>query len=204
MYQRASTVLEDKDAAKYVWGIGFHWYETWTGGSMRFDNVKMVGEAFPDKHLMFTEGCVEKFNLDSINNWKLGERYGNSLINDFNNGMDAYTDWNVLLDEQGGPNHVGNFCFAPVHFNTKTKELIYTNMYYYLGHFSKFIKPGARRIISSSSRDVLQSTAFENTDGTIAVVVMNKSDKKQLYSLWIKGKIAQTTSLPHSISTLVL
>ncbi|WP_342648089.1 glycoside hydrolase family 30 protein [Mucilaginibacter sp. CSA2-8R] len=204
MYQRASTVLEDKDAAKYVWGIGFHWYETWTGGSMRFDNLKMVGEAFPDKHLMFTEGCIEKFNLDSVNNWALGERYGNSLINDFNNGMAAYTDWNVLLDEQGGPNHVGNFCFAPVHYNTKTKQLIYTNMYYYLGHFSKFIKPGARRIISSSSRDVLQSTAFENTDGSIAVVVMNKSDKKQLYSLWIKGKIAQTTSLPHSISTLVL
>ncbi len=99
MYQRASTVLEDKDAAKYVWGIGFHWYETWTGGKMRFDNVKMVGEAFPDKHLMFTEGCVEKFNLDSIGNWGLGERYGNSLINDFNNGMAAYTDWNVLLDE---------------------------------------------------------------------------------------------------------
>ncbi len=204
MYQRASTVLEDKDAAKYVWGIGFHWYETWTGGSMRFDNVKMVNEAFPDKHLMFTEGCVEKFNLDSINNWRLGERYGNSLINDFNNGMAAYTDWNVLLDEQGGPNHVGNFCFAPVHYNTQTKQLIYTNMYYYLGHFSKFIKPGARRIISSSSRDVLQSTAFENADGSIAVVVMNNSDKKQLYSLWIKGKIAQTTSLPHSISTLVL
>lgn len=204
MYQRASTVLEDKDAAKYIWGIGFHWYETWTGGSMLFNNVKMVNEAFPDKHLMFTEGCVEKFNLDSINNWKLGERYGNSLINDFNNGMAAYTDWNVLLDEQGGPNHVGNFCFAPVHFNTQTKQLIYTNMYYYLGHFSKFIKPGARRIISSSSRDVLQSTAFENTDGSIAVVVMNNSDKKQLYNLWIKGKIAQTTSLPHSISTLVL
>jgi len=204
MYQRASTVLEDKEAAKYVWGIGFHWYETWTGGSMRFDNVKMVGEAFPDKHLMFTEGCVEKFNLDSVKNWSLGERYGNSLINDFNNGMAAYTDWNVLLDEQGGPNHVGNFCFAPVHYNTQTKQLIYTNMYYYLGHFSKFIKPGARRLISSSSRDVLQSTAFENTDGSIAVVVMNKSDKKQLYSLWIKGKIAQTTSLPHSISTLVL
>ncbi len=204
MYQRASTVLEDKDAAKYVWGIGFHWYETWTGGKMRFDNVKMVGEAFPDKHLMFTEGCVEKFNLDSIGNWGLGERYGNSLINDFNNGMAAYTDWNVLLDEQGGPNHVGNFCFAPVHYNTQTKQIIYTNMYYYLGHFSKFIKPGARRIISSSSRDVLQSTAFENIDGSIAVVVMNSSDKKQLYSLWIKGKIAQTTSLPHSISTLVL
>ena len=77
-------------------------------------------------------------------------------------------------------------------------------MYYYLGHFSKFIRPGAKRIISSSSRDLLQTTAFQNTDGSIAVIVMNQSDKKMPYSLWIKGKIAETESLPHSISTLLL
>jgi glucosylceramidase len=204
LYQRASTVLEDPEAAKYIWGIGYHWYETWTGSTMRFENEKLVKEAFPNTNLMFTEGCIENFKLDSINNWWLGERYGNSLINDFNNGTVGWTDWNILLDEQGGPNHVGNFCYAPVHYNTQTKQLVYTNMYYYLGHFSKFVKPGAKRIISSSSRDVLQSTAFQNTDGTIAVVVMNNTDKKVPYSLWIKGKAAQTTSLPHSISTLVL
>jgi glucosylceramidase len=204
LYQRASTVLEDPEAAKYVWGIGYHWYETWTGGKMRFENEKLVKEAFPNTNLMFTEGCIENFKLDSINNWWLGERYGNSLINDFNNGTVGWTDWNILLDEQGGPNHVGNFCYAPVHYNTQTKQLIYTNIYYYLGHFSKFVKPGAKRIISSSSRDVLQTTAFQNTDGSIAVVVMNNTDKKVPYSLWIKGKAAQTTSLPHSISTLVL
>jgi glucosylceramidase len=204
LYQRASTVLDDPEAAKYVWGIGYHWYETWTGGTMRFENEKLVKETYPNTNLMFTEGCIENFKLDSLNNWWLGERYGNSLINDFNNGTVGWTDWNILLDEQGGPNHVGNFCYAPVHYNTQTKQLVYTNMYYYLGHFSKFVKPGAKRIISSSSRDVLQSTAFQNTDGTIAVVVMNNTDKKVPYSLWIKGKATQTTSLPHSISTLVL
>ena len=67
------------------------------------------------------------------------------MINDFNDGAVGWTDWNVLLDEQGGPNHVGNFCFAPVHADTKTGELIYTNSYYYIGHFSKFVRPGARR-----------------------------------------------------------
>lgn len=204
MYQRASTVLEDPEAAKYIWGIGYHWYETWTGGKMLFGNEKLVKEAFPNTNLMFTEGCIENFKLDSVNNWWLGERYGNSLINDFNNGTVGWTDWNILLDEQGGPNHVGNFCYAPVHYNTQTKQLIYTNMYYYLGHFSKFVKPGAKRIVSSSSRDALQTTAFQNADGSIAVVIMNNTDKKVPYSLWIKGKAAQTTSLPHSISTLVL
>jgi glucosylceramidase len=202
MYQRASTVLKDPEAAKYVWGIGYHWYETWTGSAMQFDNEKRVIESFPDKQLFFTEGCIEKFKLDQVNEWWLGERYGNSMVNDFNSGTAAWTDWNILLDEKGGPNHVSNFCFAPIHYNTQTKQLVYTNIYYYIGHFSKFIRPGAKRIISSSSRDVLQTTAFLNTDGKIAVVVMNKSDEKLTYNLWIKGMAVETTSLPHSISTL--
>jgi glucosylceramidase len=204
IYQRASVILNDKEAAKYVWGIGFHWYETWTGGPMQFDNLRLVANAFPDKHLIFTEGCQEKFNLDSVYNWSLGEKYGYSMINDFNSGTVAWTDWNVLLDEKGGPNHVGNFCFAPVHADTRSGKLIYTNAYYYIGHFSKFIKPGAKRIGASSSRTALQTTAFENPDGSIAVVVMNQSDKKLPYFLWLKGQVASAESLPHSISTLVI
>ena len=204
LYQRASVILNDKDAAKYVWGIGFHWYETWTGGPMQFDNLRLVNQAFPDKNLIFTEGCKEKFSMDSVYNWSLGERYGNSMINDFNNGTVAWTDWNILLDEKGGPNHVGNFCFAPVHADTRTGELIYTNAYYYMGHFSKFIRPGAKRIAASSSRAQLQTTAFQNTDGSIAVVVMNTTDKKIAYRLWMDGKAALTESLPHSIVTLVV
>ena len=204
LYQRASVILGDPAAAKYVWGIGFHWYETWTGGPMQFDNLKLVNEAFPGKHLVFTEGCQEKFNIDSINNWSLGEKYGYSMINDFNNGTVMWTDWNILLDETGGPNHVGNFCFAPIHADTKTKKLIYTNAYYYIGHFSKFIKPGAKRISASSSRVALQTTAFQNPDGSIAVIVMNSTDKKIDFNLWLKGKGALTQSLPHSINTFVI
>jgi glucosylceramidase len=126
------------------------------------------------------------------------------MINDFNSGTVAWTDWNVLLDEKGGPNHVGNFCFAPVHADTRSGKLIYTNAYYYIGHFSKFIKPGAKRIGASSSRTALQTTAFENPDGSIAVVVMNQSDKKLPYFLWLKGQVASVESLPHSISTLMI
>ena len=203
IYQRASTVLNDPAAAKYVWGIGFHWYETWTGASMNFEALKRVHESYPDKNLIFTEGCVEKFSLDQVNEWRLGERYGTSLLNDFNNGTVAWTDWNILLDERGGPNHVGNYCFAPIHADTRTGELIYTNSYYYLGHFSKFIQPGAKRIASSPSRTTLQSTAFLNPDGKITVIVLNLSADKINYQLWIKGKGAETASLPHSITTFV-
>jgi glucosylceramidase len=203
IYQQASTVLNDPEAAKYVWGIGFHWYETWTGSGMLFDNVKKVADAFPTTHLVFTEGCVEKFDWKRLSDWSLGERYGHSMINDFNCGTVGWTDWNILVDENGGPNHVGNFCFAPVVADTKKGELVYTNSYYYIGHFSKFIRPGAKRIVSSSNRDLLETTAFQNTDGKIAVVVMNKSDQKLPFILWLNGKAVKTESLPHSIATLV-
>ena len=139
-----------------------------------------------------------------MDEWKWGEVYGRSMINDFNNGTVGWTDWNILLDETGGPNHVGNLCFAPLHANTKTGELYYLNSFYYIGHFSKFIRPGAMRIISSVSRGQLLSTAFMNTNGKIVVIVMNQSNEKISYRLWISGQAAETTSLPHSIQTLII
>jgi glucosylceramidase len=204
LYQRASAVLNDPAAAKYVWGIGFHWYESWTGGGNIYDNVARVHEAFPNTHLMFTEGCVEKFDATRIKEWRYGELYGRSMINDFNNGTVAWNDWNILLDEKGGPNHVGNFCFAPVHANLKTGELNYLNSFYYIGHFSKFIRPGAKRIISSASRGQILTTAFQNTNGSIVVVVMNPSNDTIPYHMSIGNKAVEVSSLPHSIQTLVV
>ncbi|MDP4244638.1 MAG: glycoside hydrolase family 30 protein [Bacteroidota bacterium] len=204
IYQQANTILSDPEAAKYAWGVGFHWYEDWSGGTQVFENVGRVHEAFPDKNLLFTEGCNGPFNMDSIHNWNLGERYGRSMIQDLNHGSVGWTDWNVLLDEAGGPNHVGNFCFAPVHAITRTGQLIYTNAYYYIGHFSRFIRPGARRISSAASRSPFLTTAFRNEDGKLVVIVMNQTGKRIPYKLWIAGKAADVTSLPHSIATLVL
>jgi glucosylceramidase len=203
IYQRASTILSDPEAARYVWGIGFHWYEPWSGGEPMFDNVKLTYEAFPDKHLIFTEGCKEAFDMKKVDDWKLGEMYGRQMIHDFNNGTAGWTDWNILLDETGGPNHVNNLCFAPLHADTKTGRIIYTNSFYYIGHFSKFIRPGAKRVVSSPSRSALLSTAFVNTDGNVAVVVMNGGDKAVNYHLWVGGQAAEVTSPPHSIQTLV-
>lgn len=203
IYQRVSTMLADPEAARYVWGIGFHWYEPWSGGSMMFDNVRLVHETWPDKPLLFTEGCVDTFKAADLHNWRLGEYYGRSMINDFNDGAVGWTDWNVLLDERGGPNHVGNFCFAPVHADTKTGELIYTNSYHYIGHFAKFVRPGARRIAAAPSRSALLSTAFVNPDGKVSVVVMNPGDKEVTYELWVSGSAAQVVGPPHSIQTLV-
>jgi glucosylceramidase len=202
--QRANEILNDKEAAKYVWGLGYHWYEDWSKGEQMYENVGIAKASFPQINLLFTEGCLGPFYFQGLSRWTLGESYGRSMIHDFNNGTVGWTDWNILLDEQGGPNHVSNFCFAPVHADTRTGKLIYTNEYYYIGHFSKFIHPGARRINSAASRSTLQTTAFQNTDGTIAVVVMNSGEKKIPYYLWIDKKAVAAISLPRSITTLVV
>ncbi len=199
MYQRAKAVYDDRQAAKYVWGLGFHWYI-----GDHFDNVRLVHDAWPDKKLIFTEGTPASFNSAKLAEWQWGEIYARSMMKDLNNWAAGWVDWNVLLDQQGGPNHVGNFCVAPVIGNTSTGAITYMNSYYYIGHFSKFVRPGARRIICSSNLDDLLATAFLNPDATIAAIVMNPEDQPRQLRVWIDGKAALTTSPAHSIMTLVL
>ena len=201
--QRAQTILDDPAAAKYVWGIAFHWYEDWSGGTQMYDNVALVHQLYPTKHLLFTEGTPANFDSTAYGRWSLGEAYGRSMIHDFNSGTEGWTDWNILLDERGGPNHVGNFCFAPVHADTRTGTLIYTNSYYYIGHFSKFIRPGARRILASPSRSMLLTTGFVNDDGKVVVVVMNPTAQGGPYNLTVGGASVEITTRPHSIQTVV-
>src|SRR2546423_12472227 len=123
------------------------------------------------------------------------------MINDFNSGAEGWTDWNILLDERGGPNHVGNFCFAPIHADTRTGRLIYTNSYYYIGHFSKFIRPGARRILASPSRSMLLTTAFVNEDGSVAVAGINPTPRGGGYSLVGGAASVEVSSRPPSDQT---
>lgn len=201
---RANTIFEDPEAAKYAWGIGFHWYETWAGGDPMFSNLGNINESFPTKNLLFTEGCQEGFRTDRYQYWQHAERYGRSMINDFNYGTVGWTDWNILLNENGGPNHVGNYCFAPIHGDTQTGELIYTPTYFYIGHFSKFIRPNAKRISTVSSRSHLLSTSFLNEDGSLVNVVMNQSDSAIDYKLYVGASEAISLSIPaHAIQTVV-
>lgn len=168
-----------------------------------FDNVRKVYEAYPDNKLLFTEGCVEKFDANKYQFWPNAERYGKAMINDFNNGTVGWTDWNILLDQNGGPNHVGNFCFAPIHADTNSGKLIYTPSYFYIGHFSKFIHADAKRISSAVSRSNIISTSFLNTDGSLVTVVMNDSDQDVAYSLMVATDKAEVIIPAHAIQTLI-
>lgn len=199
---RANTILSDPEAAQYVWGVGFHWYETWTGGKPMYSNVAEVAKAYPTVNLLLTEATVEKFNAERYHYWPNAERYGDAIINDFNAGAVGWTDWNILLDHTGGPNHVGNFCFAPIHADAKG-ELIYTPTYYYLGHFSKFIRPEAKRVSAVTSRSLLQTTSWLNSDNSLATVVMNTSDAAVSYRFYIDTQETTITIPAHAMQTLV-
>ena len=169
MVERARTVLSDPDAAKYVWGTGFHWY-----CGDHFDNVQKVHDEFPDKQLIFTEGCQE--GGPHIGSWDLGERYATSIINDLNRWTVAWIDWNLILNEQGGPNHVGNYCSAPIIVDTRSQDLLYQSSYYYIGHFSRFILPGDKIINSKNTNDKIDVLSSINDQNIVNTVIQNKNE----------------------------
>jgi len=125
------------------------------------------------------------------------------MIGDFKNWVSAFLDWNIVLDQRGGPNHVGNFCDAPVIVNTATKQITYTPAYYYIAHFSKFINPGAHRIKSEGGPAQLQSIAFENPDGALIVVVLNASDVPATFELKTALATLACRIPPRAIQTYV-
>ncbi len=197
MFERAKVVFDDPKAAQYVWGTAFHWYM----GDF-FDNVQRVHDAWPDKALIFSEGCQE--GGPHMGDWSVGERYGRSMVNDLNRWTCAWVDWNLVLDEQGGPNHVGNYCSAPVICDTRVCSASGVTLmpsYYYIGHFARFIKPGAERVTCAPTMDQLEVTAFRNPDGKIAVVVMNRSEEAIQFALKYQGKAAMVDVPAHSITT---
>ena len=198
LFERASVVYDDPRAAQYVWGAGFHWYEH----PQRFDNVQRVHDAYPDKHLVFTEGCQE--GGPHLGEWGLGERYAHAMLNDLNAWTEGWIDWNLLLDETGGPNHVGNYCSAPIIADTRTGELLYQSSYYYIGHFARFIGPGARRIGCRVSAGDLEATAFSNADGSLAVVILNRTEAEIAFTLALGDQNRACVSPARSIQTYLV
>jgi len=196
MVERASAVYSDPEAAKYVWGTGFHWY-----GGDHFDHVQLLHDAWPDKQLLFTEGCQE--GGPHTGSWDLGERYGRSMINDINRWTVGWIDWNLLLDETGGPNHVGNLCSAPVLASAAGDALLHQSSYWTIGHFARFVQPGARRVLCAASRQDLEATAFVNPDGSTATVVMNRGATAIRFVLRIAGLDHTAELPPRAMATFV-
>jgi glucosylceramidase len=186
MDEWTTTIYSDKAAAAFVWGAAMHWYV-----SDDFAAPSRAHAAFPDKATLFTEGCndrhEEKNGKFDLGKWEHAERYAHSMVNDFRNWVCGWIDWNIVLDQNGGPNHVGNFCDAPVLVDTEKGEVRYTPAFYYIGQFSRFVHPGAKRIESHGGPAGLESVAFSNPGGGLAVVVLNTSDAPADFQLGAGG-----------------
>ena len=196
VYERAKVVLEDKEASKYVWGTGIHWYV-----SEEFENTSKVHEEFPDKHIIFTEGCQE--GGVKLGSWLTGERYGRNIIGDLNNYIEARMDWNIVLDETGGPNHVNNLCDAPIIIDTNKKEAIYNSSYYYIAHFSKFIKKNAIRILTNVECEKVYAVSCVNEDNSLCIVVMNENNEDKTISLDVCNESLNIRLEANSIYTII-
>jgi glucosylceramidase len=194
LFERAKVVYDDPAAARYVWGAAFHWYV-----GDHFENVQLTHDAYPDKQLLFSEGSQE--GGPHNDEWDVGERYGHSMFQDLSHWTTAWVDWNLLLDQRGGPNHQGNYCSAPIIADFQKGTLHYQSSYYYIGQITRFVHPGAQRIISASTLDELETTAFLNRDGQIAVLVMNRTSKSVDFALKYNDQAALAESPAHSIST---
>ncbi|MEG2404464.1 MAG: glycoside hydrolase family 30 protein [Oscillospiraceae bacterium] len=199
VFDRADYILKDAQAAKYVKAVGFHWYS-----GNHFDALNLLGNKYPDMPMFFTEGCVHHYKSFLKNQLKHAQRYAFEMIGNLNAGMNAFLDWNIYLEKNGGPNHVKNFCNAPIMADTEHGTLLYHLSYYYIAHFSKYIQPNAVRLGTTKYTDSLHFTAFENPNGQIVGIVLNTSLKKQTCNLRINGRVFSFAPQKSSISTIVL
>lgn len=202
-YQRFKEVIADEKTRKYVKGEAIHWY---TGD--HFETIEMVRKKYPEKEIFFTEGCVEYSRFADSGEIYKAEMYAHDILGNLNAGIHASLDWNLLLDEKGGPNHVGNFCAAPIMCAPGEDSYEKRLTYYYIGHFSRYIKEGAVKIGTSRYTDGIEVTAFLNPDGERVAVILNKSEKEFPYTLREMTKDAgyqgvEGVIAPHSIQTIV-
>lgn len=195
--ERAEVVFSDPGASAYADGIAVHWYS-----GDHFNALSMVHELYPDKAIRFTEGCVP-FD-PTFSKVSTGELYAHDIIGCLNNWVSSWTDWNLILDEKGGPNHLENWCDAPVIYDTNTKKIVLESSYYYLAHFSRYIKPGAIRAGSTCFTDKLEVLAAINPDGQRVCVVLNRNGEDLEFILRYHGQGVALTSPAHSIMTLLV
>ena len=198
MVDRAELILSDEEAAKYIDGIACHWYR-----GDHFENLAIFHEMYPEKEIIFSEGCYEYY-LGEMDTVKIGEKYAHDIIGNFNNYCTSFCDWNLLLNHLGGPNHAGNLCDAPIMVNTDTEEIRVNDSYYYIGHFSKYVKKGAKRLGFSKWKQEVEVAAFKNPDGTIVVVVMNTTDADEDFAMKIGDKYIKSIAEKHSIATYII
>lgn len=228
--QWVDVMYKDEASSKYYAGTAIHWYASTY--EVFPEELQYAHNKAPGKYLIQSEACVDseipkwqddkwywsKEATDWGWDWAPDKdkhfhpkyaptyRYARDIIGCLNNWVDGWIDWNMVLDTQGGPNWFKNWCVAPVIVNTDKDAVYFTPLYYIMAHFSKFIRPGAKRIGFKNSDKNLMVTAAQNPDGSIAVVVFNPEKEVKSFrvslngisnDVQISGQAIQTIIIPH-------
>ncbi len=195
---RSIDTLVKYGALDYAEGIAFHWY---TG--THFENLKILHDLFANKLLIHTEGCTGYSKFKPQDELFNAQMYASEIIGDFNNGVNGFIDWNMVLDYNGGPNHKHNNCNSPIMINKNNDNYIKTPSFYYIAHFSKYIKPGATRIAFSKFTEKIDMTAFKNPDNSIVVVLLNQNTYNIEYNLCFNNQTFHDNLDSNAIVTFI-
>lgn len=221
-------MYKDEASSKYFDGTAIHWYESTY--EVYPEALQYAHNKAPNKYLIETEGCIDsevpkwqddawywkKEATDWGYDWREPakkylhpkyapvNRYARDIIGCLNNWVDGWVDWNMVLDTQGGPNWFENWCVAPVIVKPETDEVYFTPIYYTLAHFSKYIRPNAKRIGFTNTDKELMVTSARNPNGSIAVVVFNQGEKLKSFSLHLNNKKVDVSINPQAIQTIMI
>ncbi len=213
---RFPPVLSDPDILKDIHSLTIHGYD-WD----KFSSVMELHNKFPELPIWMTEVCYARVGNMPTNepkdrplplpvyDFSDGEFWGNMIMNDMKNWVSGWIYWNMILDQDGGPWLVSVEHSDPddnrqqpvIIIDRNTKKTTYTGLYYYLAHFSKFVRPGAYRINTSGSSKQLNFAGFQNSDGSIVLNIINNGDATTCKVVW-KNQMAISKLKKHSITTL--
>jgi glucosylceramidase len=214
--QKFPAVLDDPEIRKHISSLTVHGYD-WD----KFSTLSDLHNKYPDLPIWQTEVCYARVGnmptneppdrqlLLPVYDFSDGEFWGNMIMNDMKNWVSVWVYWNMILDQNGGPWLVSDVHGDPddnrqhpvVIINQITKEVTYTGLYYYLAHFSRFIRPGAYRINCSGGSSQLNFAGFLNIDGNIVLNVINNGNEVECKISW-NNKMAIQRFKAHSITTL--
>jgi glucosylceramidase len=196
------TVLEDPGARKYVGSLAYHGYDF-----KNFDAIAELHRRYPTLPLWMTEICWVKLPVYEFSD---GDYWGNQIASDLEAGASAWIYWNMILNDHGGPWLVSvvhgdpdpNIQHPVVIINPSSQEVTYTGLYYYLAHFSRFVRPGSVRIAARGSADGLRCLAFRGVKGAVVVELLNSRKSDAPVTLGWHGREISLNLPAISISTV--
>jgi len=210
-YKRYPVILDDPAVRKFVSVVAYHGYDF-----RHFDKIAQLKAKYPEIPFWMDELCYAyeagypKGKKLPIYEFADGDVWGNIIFSDLEAGTSAWLYWNAILDETGGP-----WAVSPVHgnpdpniqhpvviINKATHEITYTGTYYYLAHFSKFVRPGAVRIQTTGKASGVRVMSFLTSDGAIVAQVLNSNTSDSSVNLVRKGRTLRLTAPARSISTV--